>query len=118
MAATSVTGVGLGSADGKNKGSSHMTLGVGHLIGPRVMAAGTATLAGGAATVVLEAMDGVSGDYIVVVGDASGTAAATSGTLAITSTATTLTLAGTGTNSVTWAVIKLGVSGAGSSTGN
>ena len=118
MAATSVTGVGLGAADGKNKGSEHMTLGVGHLIGPRVMASGVATLSGGAASVVLPAMDGVAGDYILMVGDASGTAAATSGTMAITSTATTLTLAGTGTNSVTWAVIKIGVSGVASSTGN
>lgn len=118
MAATSVTGTGLGAADGKNKGSEHMTLGVGHLIGPRVMASGTATLSGGAATVVLPAMDGVTADYIVIVGDASGTAAATSGTLAITSTATTLTLAGTGTNAVTWMVAKVGNSGLASSTGN
>ena len=118
MAATSATGTGLGAAAGQNKGSVHMTLGVGHLIGPRVMASGTETLSGGAATVVLPAMDGVAADYILMVGDASGTAAATSGTLAINTNDTTLTLAGTGTNSVTWAVMKIGVSGVTSDTGN
>ena len=118
MGATSATGAGLGSAAGKNKGSEHMTLGVGHLIGPRVMAAGTATLSGGAASVSLPAMDGSASDYMLMVGDASGTAAATSGTLALSSTATTLTLAGTSTNDVTWAIIKLGISGVTSDTGN
>ncbi len=118
MAATSVTGRGPGSADGKNKGSTHMTLDVGNLIGPRVMGAGTATLSGGSATVVLPAFDGVTADYMVLCGDASGTAAATSATMAITSTATTLTLKGTGTNTVKWAVIKIGISGAISGVGN
>src|SRR6185503_11289429 len=47
MAASSVTGVGPGSADRVNKGSQHMHLGVTHLIGPRVVDAGTATLNGG-----------------------------------------------------------------------
>lgn len=118
MGATSVTGTGLGSAAGKNKGSEHMTLGVGHLIGPRIMAAGTATLSSGSATVVLPVFDGVTADYFVLCGDASGTAAATSATMAITSDATTLTLKGTSTNAVKWAVIKVGVSGSTSNTGN
>jgi hypothetical protein len=55
MGATSVTGVGPGSADGKNKGSEHMTLGVHHLIGPHVIAAGTVELDGPTATVYLPA---------------------------------------------------------------
>jgi hypothetical protein len=38
--------------------------------------------------------------------------------MAITSTATTLTLKGTGTNTVKWAVIKVGISGATSAVGN
>jgi hypothetical protein len=118
MAATSVTGKGPGSADGKNKGSTHMTLGVDNLIGPRVMAAGTATLSGGSGTIVLPAFAGVTADYMVLCGDASGAAAATSATMAITSTATTLTLKGTGTNTVKWAVIKVGISGATSAVGN
>ena len=118
MAATSVTGTGMGSADGANKGSDHMTLGVGRLIGPRVMAAGTAVLSSGTLDVILPALDGVTGDYMVLCGDASGTAAATSATIAISGTTTTLTLKGTGTNTVKWAVIKVGISGATSATGN
>ena len=120
MAATSATGTGLGSADGQNKGSEHMTLGVGHLIGPRVMASGSVALdGGGLATIVLAAMPGVSADYFVMVGDASGTAATTSGTLAITADSdTTLTLDGTATNVVKWAVIKIGTSGLANATGN
>ena len=53
MGATSVTGTGPGSAFGWNKGSQEMTLGVSHLIGPHVVAAGVATLSAGAATVYL-----------------------------------------------------------------
>ena len=83
------------------------------------MASGTVALATGAASVVLAAMPGVSADYIVIVGDASGSAAATSGTLAITADSdTTLTLAGTGSNVVKWTVIKIGTSGLASATGN
>ena len=47
MAASSVTGTGPGSADKVNKGSEHMHLGVDHLIGPRVVDAGTAALTSG-----------------------------------------------------------------------
>src|SRR5690242_9655889 len=43
--ASSVTGVGQGSADRRNKGSEHMTLGVNQLIGVRVVAAGSVVLA-------------------------------------------------------------------------
>jgi hypothetical protein len=55
MGATSVTGVGPGSADGKNKGSEHMTLSVHKLIGPHVIAAGTVELDGSTATVYVPA---------------------------------------------------------------
>jgi len=57
MTASSVTGLhknGVGGVDGSNKGSERMTLGVGHLIGVRVVAAGVVTLDGdGAITVTL-----------------------------------------------------------------
>jgi len=53
MGATSVTGTGPGSAFGWNKGSQEMTLGVSHLIGPHVVAAGETQLAGGLGTVYL-----------------------------------------------------------------
>ena len=47
MTATSVTGIGQGSSDGKNKGSQRMTLGVDHLIGPRVVHTGKAAMFSG-----------------------------------------------------------------------
>lgn len=47
MAASSVTGVGPGSADGLNKGSSHMTLDGQKLIGPRLVNCGSASLTSG-----------------------------------------------------------------------
>jgi hypothetical protein len=47
MAASSVTGVGPGSADKVNKGSEHMHLAVDHLIGPRVVDCGNGSLTSG-----------------------------------------------------------------------
>lgn len=67
MAASSVTGTGYGSADGQNKGSEHMTLGVGHLIGTRVVAANRVTLSGGVATVTFPTpLTGDKANYIVL----------------------------------------------------
>ena len=40
MTASSVTGVGRGSAEGKSRGSSSQSLSVHKLVGPRVVAAG------------------------------------------------------------------------------
>ncbi len=78
MAASSVTGLhknGAGSADGSNKGSERMTLGVGHLIGPRVHAANNVTLSGGVATVTLgQPLTGSEDGYNVhVTSESSGT---------------------------------------------
>jgi hypothetical protein len=47
MAATSTQGTGPGSASGFNKGSQHQTLGVGHLIGSRVVMTGKVALTSG-----------------------------------------------------------------------
>jgi hypothetical protein len=67
MAASSVTGIGPGSADRKQKGSEHMTLGVGHLIGTRVVAADRVTLSGGAATVTFGVpLTGDKANYVVL----------------------------------------------------
>lgn len=107
MGATSVTGVGVGSVEGQNKGSKHWTVGTNRLIGPRVMAAGQATLSSGTKTVTLPALP--TGSYLVVCTDASGTAAATSGTLANTAgTSCVLTLKGTSSNTVNWVIVKIG----------
>jgi hypothetical protein len=47
MAASSVTGVGQGSADRVNRGSEHMHLSTQNLIGPRVVDCGSAALTSG-----------------------------------------------------------------------
>jgi hypothetical protein len=47
MAASSVTGVGPGSADGRNKGSEHTSMHVSKLIGPRLVSCGQVVLGGG-----------------------------------------------------------------------
>lgn len=111
MTATSVTGIGLGSADGKNKGSSHMTLGVGHLIGPRVVIADAATLDGsGDLTVEFPVLPGVSADYVVTAVDADTTAAgAVAADVVITSTETTVTLKGPNDSVIHYSVIKRGL---------
>jgi hypothetical protein len=111
MTATSVTGIGLGSADGQNKGSSHMTLGAGHLIGPRVVAADMATLDGsGDATVILPVLPGVSADYIVSATDSTVVGATAVGAdIVITATETTVTLIGTASQTVAWSIIKRGL---------
>lgn len=110
MAATSVTGKGLGSADKKNKGSEHLSLSANKLIGPRIVAAGTKTLSGGAGTVVLPALTGVTADYVVMITDTNSSATAVSGSLAIVAgTSTTLTLAGTGSHVLAYVVVKVGL---------
>lgn len=109
MGATSVTGIGAGSVEGQNKGSKHMSLGTARLIGPRVVAAGTATLASGTVTIVLPALPATSG-YVVLVTDQGGTAAAVAGAITtVAGTSTTLVLKGTGTNTVAWAIVKTGL---------
>lgn len=111
MGASSVTGKGLGSAVGKNKGSEHMTLGVSKLIGPRVVVADSATLDGSGDKVVkFPNLGGVVGDYIITVTDANATAAAAvAGTLAMDATSTTITLKGPAAGLVHYSIIKKGL---------
>jgi len=107
MGASSVTGVGYGSVEGHNAGSKHWTVGSGRLIGPRVVAAGTATLSSGAATVTLPSLP--SGSYVVLVTTTNSSAAAVSGSLVNTvGTSCVVTLAGTGSQVLAWAIIKSG----------
>ena len=110
MPATSVTGRGLGSAVPNNKGSEHTTLGVGHLIGPRVVAAGSQALTGGAAVVKLPLLEGAITDYIVMTNDITGNNAS-NGVLSVADGNTVLTLAGTGTDTLQWQITKIGASG-------
>lgn len=66
MGATTVTGKGPGSANGLNKGAADRTLGVSHLIGPRVVAAGVETLTSTTGTVEIPPQSGVYTDYIIM----------------------------------------------------
>lgn len=111
MAATTVTGKGLGSADGQNKGSAHMTLGVGQLIGPRCVIVSDATLDGtGDAAPVWPALDGTVGDYIVIATDSDSSAAnAVGASLAMDATSTTVTLIGAASKTIVYSVIKKGL---------
>lgn len=106
MTATSVTGVsGPGSVAGSQKGSEQMSLGVEKLIGPRVVAADTATIGGGGTVDVdFPTLSGSASDYIVVASDTNSTVAAVNVTAFTTSQ---MTLKGTGSHVVNWAIIKV-----------
>ena len=107
MAASSVTGTGYGSAEDYNRGRKENHIGVERLIGPRVVAAGSATLTTGAATVVLPLLPGAVTDYVVMVTDATA-AAACKGVLTFNTNDTTITLAGTSSDVLQWAIISVG----------
>jgi hypothetical protein len=66
MGATSVTGVGHGSAEGASKGNDQTSLGVKNLIGPRVIYASKVTLSSNVATVQVPVISGSTSDYIVL----------------------------------------------------
>lgn len=109
MGASSVTGVGQGSCEGVNMGSKHHSMGANRLVGPRVIAAGTATSASGTATVLLPKISGDATDYVVMVTDTNATAAAVSGSLANNTNDTTLTLKGTDTHVLSWSIVSVGL---------
>ena len=110
MPATSVTGRGLGSAVPNNKGSEHSSMGVGHLIGPRVVAGGSTALSGGAAVIKLPLLEGAITDYIVMTNDITANNAS-NGVLSVAGGNTVLTLAGTSTDTIQWQISKIGTSG-------
>lgn len=100
MGAYSVTGVGQGSALGMTKGGDNMSLGVDKLIGPRIVYAGSVALVGGAATWNFPAtVPGVAGDYVVITNATSHSSA--------TMTTSTITFAGTGTQTVSFIVVRV-----------
>lgn len=111
MTCTTVTGRGLGSADKKNKGSEHMTLGVEKLIGPRVVAADTVTLDGsGDAVIKLPVLTGAAADYVVMANDADATAAAAvAAVLTMDANTTTVTFKGPAGGLIAYSVIKKGL---------
>ena len=110
MGATSVTGVGAGSAESVSKGAAgRQTLGVGHLIGPHIVAAGKVALNGSGAAVVTVPVTGVTADFMLLLGNQTdGTAM--NGTVAVSGSTATLTFAGSGSDVVGYALVKVGVS--------
>ena len=111
MAATSVTGIGHGSAEATSRGPKERGfIGAEKILGPRIVAAGKVTLSSTPATVVLPAFEGVRADYIVLATDVTvASATAVTANLVITSNATTLSFKGTGTNVINYTVIKVGM---------
>ena len=113
MAATSVTGLhkdGAGSAEPHNKGSERMTLGVDHLIGPRVVMAGEVALVAGAATVTFpQSLDESESEYVVMLCNNGNTNLATVGAKTDDGDGlfASFTIAGAGTDDIMWAVIKM-----------
>jgi hypothetical protein len=109
MAASSVTGVGPGSADGLNKGSEHMSLAVEKLIGTKIVAAGNVTLSSGAATVVFpQPLSGSKTGYLVFCQTTDATNYSRPNVLTDTSgNFSQFTIAGTTTNNVNWMVVKV-----------
>lgn len=105
MGATSVTGVsGVGSVDGIQKGSEHMSLGVAKLVGPRVAAAGTATIGGGG-TVTVD-FPAVGTDLTQFMGMAVDTNSSVAAVNVTALTLTSITLKGTASHVVNWMVVK------------
>lgn len=112
MGATSVTGVGYGSVQGHNRGAKLQTLGVDHLLGPRVIAAGTTTLSGGTSTVILPLMKNTTAGAHMVLATAQAAAGhAVGATLTFDTNDTKIILTGTSTDVVGWSIVKIGLSG-------
>jgi hypothetical protein len=105
--ASSVTGVGQGSADkAGQKGSEHLFVGVEKLIGPRVVLAGKATVGGGGSIAVTfpTTLPGVAGDYVALATSTNATAHATN-VSALSTTA--LTIVGTASDVVNYIVVRV-----------
>lgn len=104
MGATSVTGVGQGSAEGMNKGNERMTLGTTHLIGPHIVAAGSITMTASTGAVELPTLPGVVGQYSFhLTGNNSSAVFATSKAV------TGFTVNGASGQVVDWMVVKNGL---------
>lgn len=108
MSASSVTGVGHGSAEGNDAGRKDYSVSVARLLGPRVMAADVVTLSSGAATVILPLLSGVVADYIVLATDKTATNAVKA-VLTFGANDATITFAGTTSDVIQWAVIRVGL---------
>jgi hypothetical protein len=113
MGATSVTGVsGAGSVAGYQKGSEHMSLSVKKLIGPHIIACGTATMSSSTAVVEFPAPSGLTTDYVVMLTNTTG-ATSPYVSVAIAAVANTadwdFTIHAGASDVVNWCVVKTGL---------
>jgi hypothetical protein len=111
MGATSVTGVGQGSAAGHgkgNKGSEHMSLAVHRLIGPRVVACGDVVLdQNGEATVYYPTLPGGAELYCPFLSHQCPDEVPCWGSFTVSS----FTVSGSEEASVCWQIVKKGLWG-------
>jgi hypothetical protein len=111
MGATSVTGVGPGSAEKKNKGSERMTLGAEQIIGPRIVYANSVTTdAEGDAVIKLPELAGTASNYVVVATESGvAAAAAVAANLTISGGVSTVTVKGPASTVIAVLVVKTGL---------
>jgi hypothetical protein len=112
MTATSVTGRGIGSAEGANAGRKEDSMSGSRLIGPRVVASDRVAMGGAASVdVVLPKLSGVATDYVVMLTNQTSAAIVWGGLVSPFGTNdTTLTVNdATTTDTVQWAIIKVGL---------
>jgi len=109
MGASSVTGTGPGSVDGKIK-NSDISLGIGKLIGPKVFAAGKSCLSGSNGIVEIPALLGNIFDYIIILTATTNTPCYVSSSLESSQENKNwkFTITGDSGSYVYWAVIKIG----------
>lgn len=111
MGATSVTGVGIGSADKKQKGGEHLRVGAEKIIGPRLIYANSVTMDGsGNFSLVLPKLTGVAADYVVqVTHKDTTTPAAIAALLSINANDTTVVLKGGASDGAYVCIFKKGL---------
>lgn len=109
MGANSVSGKGFGSAESANKGAQgRQTLGVSHLIGPYIGAAGTATCSANSAVVQLPKLNDSNSDWIVLVTNTDSTSPAATAASSVDSN-WKFTVYANGTDVVNYMVVFKGV---------
>jgi hypothetical protein len=109
MGATSVTGVGPGSAEAGVKGPGNGRNIYVPQVSPHVLAAGSGVLAGGALTVTFpSALAGSESGYVVMLTTDAAVAAVAAKTDDADGNFASFDIAGTGTDSVMWMVVNAG----------
>lgn len=105
MGANSVSGKGFGSAESHNKGAQgRQTLGVKHLIGPYIGAAGSIELNSGSAIVQIPPLSDDNNEWIVIISN-TNTSSPSNVSASFISSNWTFTISGSGSDIVNYIVI-------------